>query len=372
MDNNKKLIAAMISALFVSACASTQTSDSVNADTQQEAMMVSDIEKRTQQLNEREAQLSRAQAELDTQRANSSSMTAPSSIEQLLPPKAIAGECYARVWVKPTYVTNNATILVSEASEKVSTSPAEYETVTEQVLVKEASSYMNTVPAVYGTETESRLVEEGQRSWRVDLGKSAAPASDELLAAAENHGINLDSATPGTCYHEHYIPAQYETVSEQVLVEEAYDQVSASEATYNWVEKEVLVREASTKLVSEPAVYETVAEQIIDKPAHTIWKKGTGPIQRIDEATGEIMCLVEVPATYKTISKRVLKTAAATSTTEVPAQYKAVKVRELVSGPAEIRNQVPAKYKALSSVRKTEDRSFAWHEIHNKEHTYRQ
>ncbi len=236
------------------------------------------------------------------------------------------------------------------------------------MLVKEASFYMQPVPVVYGTEKESRLVEEGQKFWSVNLEKSAAPAIHELLAAAKNHGINLESATPGTCYHEHYIPAQYETISEQVLVEEAYDQVSVSEAKYNWIEKEVLVREASTKLVSEPAVYETVTEQIINKPAHTVWKKGTGPIQRIDEATGEIMCLIGIPATYKTISKRVLKTAAATSTIEVLAQYKSVKVRELVSGPAEIHNQVPAKYKALSSVRKTADKSFVWHEIHNKEH----
>ena len=79
----------------------------------------------------KEAQLSRAQAELDAQRANSSSMPALSASEKLLPPKAKAGECYARIWVKPTYVTNSESILVSEASEKVTTTPARYETVTE-------------------------------------------------------------------------------------------------------------------------------------------------------------------------------------------------------------------------------------------------
>ena len=366
--HNNKLLAAIISALFLSACASTQTSDSVNADTKQEAMLAADLEKRAQELNEREAQLSRAQANLDAQRANANSTPAPSNNEQLLPPKAKAGECYARVWVKPTYRTNSETILVSEASEKVTTIPAKYETVTEEVLVKEASFYMEPVAAVYDTVKETRVVEEGQRYWSVDLSKDAAPASDELLSAAQNHGINLDAATPGSCYHEHYIPAQYETVSEQVLVEEAYDKVSVSEAKYNWVEKQVLVREASTKLKSVPAVYETVTEQIVDKPAHTVWKKGTGPIQRIDEATGEIMCLVEVPATYKTITKRVLKSPATTTTVEIPAEYKTVKVRELVSGPEEIRNQVPAKYKSLSSLRKVADKSFVWHEIHNKEH----
>ncbi len=80
------------------------------------------------------------------------------------------------------------------------------------------------------------------------------------------------------------------------------------------------------------------------------------------------MCLVEVPATYKTISKRILKSPANTRTISVPAEYKTVKVRELVSGPEEIRNQVPAKYKAVTSQRKVADKSFVWHEIHNTDH----
>jgi hypothetical protein len=38
-----------------------------------------------------------------------------------------------------------------------------------------------------------------------------------------------------------------------------------------------------------PAVYETVKEKVVDRPAYTVWKKGTGPIQKVDYATGEIM-----------------------------------------------------------------------------------
>ena len=84
--------------------------------------------------------------------------------------------------------------------------------------------------------------------------------------------------------------------------------MSVVPAQYEIVEERVLVKEASTKLVNIPAEYGVEEERIIDKPAHTIWKKGTGPIQRIDEATGEIMCLVEVPATYKTVKRCLLYT----------------------------------------------------------------
>ena len=47
-------------------------------------------------------------------------------------------------------------------------------------------------------------------------------------------------------------------------------------------------------------------------------------------ATGEIMCLVEEPAVYKTVRKKVIKTPATTRTVEIPAEYKTVKVNKLV------------------------------------------
>ena len=53
---------------------------------------------------------------------------------------------------------------------------------------------------------------------------------------------------------------------------------------------------------------------MLEKPAHTAWKKGPAATQTanvLSESvtdTGEIMCLVEVPAKYKTITKRILKT----------------------------------------------------------------
>lgn len=370
MKTKNKLFATAIAVSFLSACASTQTATDTSAvDTN--TTLQSELDEKNRMLAEREAQLARAQAALDSEKSKSESMSSPvmtSSEGDLLPPKAKAGECYARVWVEPTYRTNSETILVSEASEKVNIIPAKYAMATEQVLVKEASYYMEPVPATYGKEKETRLIEDGRRFWAVGLDRNSAPASDELLQAAKNHGIDLASATAGSCYHEHYIPAQYETVTEEVIVNEAYDQVSISDAKYKWVEKEVLVSEASTRIEPIPASYETVTEKVIDKPAHTVWKKGTGPIQRIDSATGEIMCLVEVPATYKTISKRVLKSPASTRTIEVPAVYKTVKVRELVAGPQEVRNQVPAKYKSVSSKKLVADKSFVWHEINNRDH----
>ncbi|NNJ92199.1 MAG: peptidoglycan-binding protein [Gammaproteobacteria bacterium] len=224
---------------------------------------------------------------------------------------------------------------------------------------------MEEVPAVYGTESETLLVKPEALVWKTSLDKNGIPASQELLATAKKYGINLDSAKPGMCYHEHYRPAQFTTEKQQVLVSEASENVDVVAAKYKYVEKQVLVSEASTQLKEIPAVYGWEEETVIDKPAHTVWKKGTGPIQRIDEATGEIMCLVEVPATYKTIRKRVLKSPAGTETIEIPAKYKTVKVRVLAENPKEVKTQIPAQYKTVDVTQKVADASFVWHEVHN-------
>ena len=102
-------------------------------------------------------------------------------------------------------------------------------------------------------------------------------------------------------------------------------------ATYEWVEEKIMVKPAFERIVEVPAVYDTVKETVVDRPAHTVWKKGEGPIQKVDSATGEIMCLVEVPATYKTVTKTVLRTPGTTRKIEIPAEYTTVKKQVMKS-----------------------------------------
>ena len=344
-------------------CASHQ-----GAEMEMGAATAQELAAKSAELDKRASELSRQEAALAEMKSAAMGSNMSSVEGDLLPVDAKSGECYARVWVEPKFKTVSQTVLAKEASEKVSIIPARYEMVTEQVLVSEADHRIETSPATYRTETEQRLVSAASTHWMTDLGRGAAPASDELLTAAQNGGIDLDSATPGMCYHEHYVPARFEYENETVLLKEAYETVSVSEPEYRMVEKQVLVKEASKVLKTIPAQYATETEQVIDVAAHTIWKKGTGPIQKIDEATGEIMCLVEVPATYKTVSRRVLASPARTEVVDVPAVYKTVQVRELVSGAQEIRNEVPATYDTVKVKKMVSDVAFVWHEVHNKEH----
>ncbi len=144
------------------------------------------------------------------------------------------------------------------------------------------------------------------------------------------------------------IPATYETVTEQVLVKEAGEDISTIPAVYDWVEEQVLVKAESTKLVSHPAEYGTESEQILVKPAYTTWKKGRGPIEKLDNGTGEIMCLVEVPAQYRTVTTRVVTKPAWTETIVIPAVYKTVKKKVMVKPPQVVRTPIPAEYKTIT------------------------
>ncbi len=184
--------------------------------------------------------------------------------QELFPPNAKPGECYARVFVPPTYKSETARVLRREASERIESAPAKYKWVEERVEVQGPSEKLEVVPAVY-----------------------------------------------------------------------------------EWVEERVIVSPASSHTEIVPPVYETIKERVIDNPAHTVWKKGRGPLERIDHATGEIMCLVEVPATYKTVTKRVLKSPSTTRVVEVPAKYQTVKKRVMSTPPQTRVIKIPAKYKTV-------------------------
>ncbi len=147
------------------------------------------------------------------------------------------------------------------------------------------------------------------------------------------------------------IPARYEWVDEEVLVREASKRLEVVPAQYDWVEEKVLVKAASSRMVEVPAKYEMVSEKMLVKPAHTIWKKGRGLIEKVDNTTGEIMCLVEVPASYRTVEKRVMTNPPGTRVIEIPAEYETVKRRVMVKPPMTREIEIPAVYKTVK-VRK--------------------
>lgn len=155
--------------------------------------------------------------------------------------------------------------------------------------------------------------------------KEAAPTTAPTAVAEEEVNVVWDApkppampenttgdvppnAKPGECYAKVLIPAVTKDNAERMQVSE---------------EQKVLARII-------PAKYEVQTEQILIREARQYWKKGTGPVQKLDQSTGEIMCLVEEPAQYKTIEKRVLVAPEQPEYKVIPAQFETITKTEVV------------------------------------------
>jgi len=79
-----------------------------------------------------------------------------------------------------------------------------------------------------------------------------------------------------------------------------------------------------------------------------------------------VMCLVTIPAKYKTVTKRVVKTPPTTKVVDVPAVYKTVKVRKLVSPARVERVPVPEQTATYSVTKKVSDPLFTWIKVGEK------
>ncbi len=281
----------------------------------------------------------------------------------LIPPNAKAGECYAKVVLPAKYESVEEKVLVKEASEKITIVPAKYEWTVEKIEMSPASKKIIPIPAKYKKIVETVEVKPATRMWQTSLKKHSAPVSKEILVAAKLKGVALDDATPGSCYKEYFTPEKFKTVTEEIVLQKESEKTEIIPAKYEMAEKTIEVSPAAKKTVEVPATYEFVEEKILVEKEKTVWKKGKNPAQKLDGATGDIMCLVKVPAKYRTIKKRVVKTPATTKVIEVPAVTKTIKVKKLVSEPQIKKITIPA---VKSSVEKKvlESKSdFVWHKV---------
>ena len=317
-----KTLAVMAGAIIAGGC-SSMAADTSTVDAGSTAITAADLEASNRRINELESSLAakdrdlaNAQARIASGSSSATSTSTASSNTGLMPSNPQPGECYARVIIPAKYTTSSEQVLKRQASERIEIIPARYESGKETVLVKDAST-------------------------RLEV-----------------------------------IPAKYETVEERVMVKPATAKLTVVPAVYGTIEERVMVKPASTQTIEVPAVYETVSERVLDQPARTEWKRGTGvgtgsgvamssaaqTIKRFGdfkvietrvEDTGDLMCLVEIPATYKTIDKQVLVTAAKTRSVEAPAEYKTVK-KTVLKTPATTREvMVPAEYRTVKVTKQT-------------------
>ena len=129
-----------------------------------------------------------------------------------------------------------------------------------------------------------------------------APKVEETAMVPHSLPDVPPNAQPGECYAKVLIPAVTDTKSERLQVSE---------------EQKVLSRII-------PAQYRVETEQVKVREARQYWKPGHGAVEKIDSATGEILCLVEEPALFKTVEKRVLVEPERPEYKVVPAKFETI------------------------------------------------
>lgn len=238
--------------------------------------------------------------------------------------------------------------------------------------------------------------------------KRPATALEGSMIPASSSG--LPNATPGQCFAKvsyppefrnesaqvlkraafkktDVVPARFEEREEVVVVREASSRLEVVPATYKTVTEEIVVSEAGKKLQRLPGGVDTASEQVLVTPARSVWKHGVNVagMKTRKDANGDVLCLVEEPAVYrtvtrqvpkadvvreidipevrKTISKVVVDQPATTREVAIPEVTKTVKVRKLAEPAREVSVDVPAEYETAASRTMVHPGGWEWKQV---------
>lgn len=200
---------------------------------------------------------------------------------------------------------------------------------------------------------------------------ASTPVTTEMKS--EDYGSEdqpSSDAEVGQCYGKVRIAGTFKEVEEKVVVEPEKVKKQTIPAKYNYVDEEVIIREQTVKfveipatykiateniviepekkqIVTIPAKYKTVKERVMVKPAAKVWKKGRGLIEKVG-GDGEIMCLVEEPAEYEMVEKKVVIEPERQEVKIIPAVTKII-TKEVIDQPAKVEKRVvPAVKKTIT------------------------
>ena len=281
--------------------------------------------------------------------------------------------------VAPTFKTSTEQVETRAASTRVEISPPVYKTVMEQVVDVPEHSVQRVVPAVYKEVEETVMIR---------------PASTRTETIEPRYRTEVERVLvrPEVL---RYVPVQLpmRPVVEQRLKAEATVRIEQLPPVMQTVVEPVEVRPATVRKAEIPAAYEIVTEQVKVREAYREWRRGRAwvgqavevvPLRgfvvdpsgqfkgfqvegrsQVAAATGgasrgivdpglvaadnsqledDVMCLVDVPAQYQTVTRQVQKAPATTTDVAVPAEYKNVMKQVVLREGTTRTTAVPAQY----------------------------
>ena len=157
------------------------------------------------------------------------------------------------------------------------------------------------------------------------------------------------NAEPGKCYARCLTQDQFEFKEEQVIDKPAYFKTEVTPAVYGTDFDTIVLKKSYIKKVEIPAEYDVTTEDVQVKAATTKWQKGKADASCLsaNPADCQVWCLVEVPAVFKKVTKKTLKTPATYREEVVPAVTKVVEKKIVVEAAKPNKVEVPATYKTV-------------------------
>ncbi len=234
-------------------------------------------------------------------------------------------------------------VLISEATEELSTIAAKFRDATESVLIQPSHKRLIAVPASYKTKPERVLVEPATAVWKVGTGPI----------------MKIDRMT-GEIMCRIDVPAVYKTVDTQV-VETAPLVTSVTEsAEYRTIDIQKL--EADAKEVRRPiaAKFQTMSKEQIQSPGAFTWLASKVGSAETGEHTGRVVCNAAVPANIIAYERTIVETAGRFERTKVEATVEDIEISELVADARSVKLPVPGINSSLERTIKVSDSGFDW------------
>jgi hypothetical protein len=155
------------------------------------------------------------------------------------------------------------------------------------------------------------------------------------------------NAEVGKCYARCFVADKFDFKEEMVIDKPVTYKTQTIPATYKTVFDTVVTKPASVRTEEIAAVYETVVEDIMVSPATQKWVKGVADAGCLsaNPADCQVLCLQQVPAVYKKVSRKIVKTPSYKQDIPLAAEYKIVS-KQVIDQPTRSEQiEIPATYK---------------------------
>ena len=283
--------------------------------------------------------------------------------------------------IAPTYKMASERIVSKPESQRLEVIPGTFKTVTEQVMVSPESKVLKVIPAELA-EREETVVDRPATTRVITIAPTYKTVSEQVLLKPET-----------IAYEPLRIPLK--TVTEQVVRREESQRLQVVPGSFKTVTEQVLVRAASKRLETTPATFETVTERVKIADATKEWKRGRAWIGKAIDvrplrgfvmgadgkaadgnriAVGaaannsrgvvdtrvvggdntnlddDVLCLVEVPEQFSTITRQVQKTAASVREVDVPAEYASITKRVVATEASTKEVDIAPTYQTITTT----------------------